>query len=192
MISDFAEGSKYTEVQKNYNNKVECPCRKEAYEKHGITSYAIINRKGEEVISPPNNNTGYFVLQPTIFALEIGYYKDLVTGCSINLINIETKEIIAKLPPNQDGNQTRINPQYLTKASRMDFDNLLYGSKSIKQPFAEKLKALYNKEKFDYIMIYPEDFKDSQQLNKQKGLTAYLFWSDGKHKSIQEEWLKEL
>lgn len=191
--SDFVKGSKYTQVQKTFDTKAECPCRKEAYDKYGIKSYAIINRKGEEVISPPNNNTGYQVLQPTIFALEIGYQNSAgeVIGCSAKIINIETKEIIAELPSNQDGNQVRIQSKYLMRASSIDFDNSLFGTQLMKKTFAEKLEALYTKEKFDYILIYPEDFKDSQKFEKQKALTAYLFWNDGKHKTIQEEWLKE-
>lgn len=189
----FLKNSKYNEVVKSFDRKIECPCRTEAYEKFGITSFAIINRKGEEVISPANNHTGYHVLQPTIFALEIAYHKPPdIKGCSITIINIETKEVIAKLAPNKNGNQAIIQPKYLMRMRDFDFENSFYVNTSINKAFSEKLYALHSKEKFDYILIYPEDFNDSNTPEKVKGFSAYLLWNDGKHKLIKEEWFREL
>lgn len=191
-MSDFEKESKYAHITKSYDTKTEAPCRTEAYDKHGITSMAVIDRSGNEVISSPDNNTGYHVLQPTNFALEISYIKPPdIKGCTMKIINVETKEIIAELPLNSKGREVKIQPKYLMRADRFDFENAYYHTTELTQNVNEQLSKLHAAEKFDYLLVFPQDFDDANKRDKQKGFTAYLLWKDGKYKTISEEWLKE-
>lgn len=191
-MSSFEKDSKYTEITKSSDPKKEAPCRTEAYNKYGIISMAIIDRKGNEVITATDDNTGYHVLQPTIFALEISYMKPPdITGCKMNIINIETKEVIAELPLNSNGTEVKIQPKYLMRADRFDFDNALYHSTQLTENVNDKLSKLHAAEKFDYLLVFPDDFDDANTRDKKKGFTGYLLWKDGKYKTIREEWLKE-
>lgn len=191
-MSYFEKGSKYAHVTKSIDAKAKAPCRTEAYDMYGITSMAVIDRKGNDVIASSDNNTGYYVLQPTIFALEISYIKPPnISGCAMKIINIESKEIIAELPLNSKGREVKIPLKYLMKADLFNFENALYHTTQLTENVNDQLSKLHSAEKFDYLLIFPDDFDDANKLDKQKGFTAYLLWKDGKYKTLREDWLKE-
>ena len=109
----------------------------------------------------------------------------------MKIINIESKEIIAELPLNTKGREVKIQPKYLMKADLFNFENALYHTTQLTENVNDQLSKLHSAEKFDYLLIFPDDFDDANKLDKQKGFTAYLLWKDGKYKTLREDCLKE-
>ncbi len=189
--SSFKEGSKYTAVQvTGFTYKVS-PCKDNV----NTSDYAIINRKGDIVVSPPNNTT-YFVIQPAPFAIEFSYgehqWGNHFRGCSAKIFNIETKEVIAELTPNYILNKYGVTSQVFVDArEKMYFPNqtkfIVNDRRYASEEFVKNLQREFATGKYSVFLIYPDNTDDSSTQ-----YTGFLLGNNGNYKVLRESWLRNI
>lgn len=195
--SSFMEGSKYTAVSTTRPYYVSSPCDDD----HSIQDYSIINRKGEAIV-PSSNNTGYFVIQPSSFAIEFSYLQRAYGGyygCSANIFNIETKEVIAELKPNYIHNKYGVTSKVnilqgnIFYSEQKDFFIYVLSKRfHSSEMFSNNLKREFSSGKYVAFLLYPEDTDFSYDTYKSKRWTGYLLGKDGKYKIVTDEWLTNI
>jgi len=189
--SSFKEGSKYTAVQITDNTKKVSPCDDDVY----TSDYAIINRKGDIVVSPPNN-TSYFVLQPAPFAIEFSYgeheWGNHFYACGAKIFNIETKEVIAELTPNYILNKYGVTSKiFIDAREKMYFPNqtkfIVDDRRYASEEFVTNLQREFATGKYSVFLIYPDDIGDSSTQ-----YAGFLLGNDGNYKILRESWLRNI